>query len=69
MKPPPRKYVQSRLRLTCKELELIRDAASQAGLTSGRWARSRLKAATKEELKPDADTPTIVEPEPPADEE
>jgi hypothetical protein len=69
MKAAKRKYVQSRLRLTRAELELIRDAASAAGLTSGRWARDRLTAAAKEELEPDADTPTVVETDAPDDEE
>jgi hypothetical protein len=68
MRAAKRKYVQSRLRLTRAELELIRDAAARSGLTSGRWARDRLKTAALEELEhADADTPTVVEMKSPAD--
>jgi hypothetical protein len=41
---------------------LIRDAAGWSGLTSGKWARTRLVAAAKEET-PDplgADTPSAI---------
>jgi hypothetical protein len=62
-----RKLVRARLVMTRAELAKIRDAAAWAGQTPGKWVRTRLLCAAKEEIPflDDADTPNVVEPDSP----